>query len=190
MGEMASQITSLTIVYSTVYSGADKRKHQSSTSLTFVRGIHRSPVNSPYKKASNAENVSIWWCHHAPAFTACQAGWGINTFNLICQSQPLTESQDHVYGKKRVQWYIANQNTDIKEWLSLWQKEWLGGSKDACPSRIWSFCFSILDPVIGNWYKGTQQNKTYKRMVGLWYIERLGLKLHVLCESKVSVLRY
>ena len=49
MGTMASQITSLTIVYSTVYSGTDQRKHQSSASLAFVRGIHRWPVNSPHK---------------------------------------------------------------------------------------------------------------------------------------------
>ena len=49
MGVMASQITSLTIVYSTVYLGADQRKHQSSASLAFVRGIHRGPVNSPHK---------------------------------------------------------------------------------------------------------------------------------------------
>ena len=46
---MASLITSLTIVYSTVYSGADQRKHQSSASLAFVRGIHRGPVKSPHK---------------------------------------------------------------------------------------------------------------------------------------------
>ena len=46
MGAMASQITILTIVYSTVNSGADQRKkHQSSTSLAFVRVIHRWPVN-------------------------------------------------------------------------------------------------------------------------------------------------
>ena len=43
MGTMASQITSLTIVYSTVYSGADQRNHQSSASLAFVQ------VNSPHK---------------------------------------------------------------------------------------------------------------------------------------------
>ena len=49
MGVMASQITSLTIVYSTVYSGVDQRKHQSSASLAFVRGIHRGPVNSQHK---------------------------------------------------------------------------------------------------------------------------------------------
>ena len=49
MSSIASQITSLTIVYSAVYSGADQRKHQSSASLAFVRGIHRGPVNSPHK---------------------------------------------------------------------------------------------------------------------------------------------
>ena len=49
MGVIASQITSLTIVYSAVYSGADQRKHQSSASLAFVRGIHRWPGNSPHK---------------------------------------------------------------------------------------------------------------------------------------------
>ena len=49
MGKIASQITSFTIVYSSVYSDADQRKHQSFTSLAFVRGIHRGPVNSPHK---------------------------------------------------------------------------------------------------------------------------------------------
>ena len=46
---MESQITSLTVVYSIVSSGANQRKHQSSASLAFVRGIHRWPVNSPHK---------------------------------------------------------------------------------------------------------------------------------------------
>ena len=46
---MASQITSHMIVYSTVYSGTGQRKHRSSASLAFVRGIHRWPVNSPHK---------------------------------------------------------------------------------------------------------------------------------------------
>ena len=49
MGAIASPITSLTIVYSIVYSDADQRKHQSSASLAFVWGIHRGPVNSPQK---------------------------------------------------------------------------------------------------------------------------------------------
>ena len=46
---MASQITSLTIVYSTVCSDADQRKHQSSASLASVRGIHQWSVNSPHR---------------------------------------------------------------------------------------------------------------------------------------------
>ena len=49
MDTIASQITSLTSVYSAVYSDPDQRKHQSSASLAFVRGIHRGPVNSPHK---------------------------------------------------------------------------------------------------------------------------------------------
>ena len=50
LSAMASQITSLTIVYSNVYSGADQRKHQSSASLASVRGIHRWPANSTHKE--------------------------------------------------------------------------------------------------------------------------------------------
>ena len=49
MSAMASQITSLIIVYSSVYSGIDQRKHQSSASPVFLMGIHRWLVNSPHK---------------------------------------------------------------------------------------------------------------------------------------------
>ena len=50
MTAMASQITSVSSVCSTVGSGVDQNKHQSSSSLAFVRGIHRWPVNSPRKR--------------------------------------------------------------------------------------------------------------------------------------------
>ena len=46
---IAPQLTGVSMVYSIVCSGADQRKYQSSASLTFVRGIHRWPVNSPHK---------------------------------------------------------------------------------------------------------------------------------------------
>ena len=49
MSTVASQITSLMIVYTTFYSGADQRKHQISASLAFVRGIHRWLVNSSHE---------------------------------------------------------------------------------------------------------------------------------------------
>ena len=66
MGGLGSRNTSLTIVYSTVYSGANQRKYQSSTSLAFVRGIHRGPVNSPHKwpvtrKMSPFDDVIMDW---------------------------------------------------------------------------------------------------------------------------------
>ena len=46
---MGSQITDVSIIYSTVGSGADQRKSQSSASLAFMRGIRRWPVNSQHK---------------------------------------------------------------------------------------------------------------------------------------------
>ena len=65
MGAIASQITSLTIVDSTVYSDADQRKHQSSASLAF---------EFPAQMASNAENISIWWRHHALEWEILRSG--------------------------------------------------------------------------------------------------------------------
>ena len=50
IGAMVSQITGVSIVYSTVCSGADQRKHQSSASLAFMREIRRWPLNSPHKR--------------------------------------------------------------------------------------------------------------------------------------------
>ena len=67
MGAMASQITGVSIVYSTVCSGVDQRNYQGYTSLAFVKG--NSPVTGefPSQRASNTENVSIWWRHHEKA---------------------------------------------------------------------------------------------------------------------------
>ena len=58
MSAMASQITSFTIVYATIYSGTEQRKHQSSASLAFVRGIspHRGPVTRKF--------FSNWWRYY------------------------------------------------------------------------------------------------------------------------------
>ena len=64
MDAMTSQITRLTIAYSTVYSGKDQIKHQSFASQAFVREIHRFTGESPAQMTSNVENVSIWWRHH------------------------------------------------------------------------------------------------------------------------------
>ena len=70
MGTIVSQITSPTIVYSAVYSGADQGKHQSSESC----GEFTRTGEFPAQMASNAENVSIWWRHHEFNLTGCSGG--------------------------------------------------------------------------------------------------------------------
>ena len=65
MRTMASQITSLTTVYSTVYSFTDQRKHQRSASLAFVWVTSEFPP----QMASNAENALIWWRHHGSCWS-------------------------------------------------------------------------------------------------------------------------
>ena len=90
MSTMAYQITGVSIVYSAVCSGANHRKHKSSTALalwgeynqnlTLIFGPHsiaksiiweltasNSPVTDefPAERASNEENIPIWWPHHA-----------------------------------------------------------------------------------------------------------------------------
>ena len=64
MGAIASQITGLTIVYSTVYSDADQRKYQSSASQAFVQGINRGPVNSKWPVTHKCLHLmtSSRWC--------------------------------------------------------------------------------------------------------------------------------
>ena len=59
MGAVASQITSLTIVNSTVYSGEDKKTHQNSTSLAFVRGIRQQFTYHVYQNEYFIELRSV-----------------------------------------------------------------------------------------------------------------------------------
>ena len=84
MGVIAPQITSLTIVYSTVYSDADQRKYQSSASLAFVRGIHRGPVNSPHKwpvtrKMFSFDDVIMYWADFNPTAWLMRGWWELIT---------------------------------------------------------------------------------------------------------------
>ena len=56
------QITCVSIVYSTVCSGADQRKYQSFTSLSFTRGIHRWPMNSPHQQRGKCLDLMTASC--------------------------------------------------------------------------------------------------------------------------------
>ena len=82
MRTIASQINRLAIVYSTIYSGADQRKYQSSASPAFVRGLHRWPLNSLQsdeffaQRANHAENVIIiihWYFYYSDVIMGTMA---------------------------------------------------------------------------------------------------------------------
>ena len=87
MSAMASQITSLTIVYSTVYSGAYQRKHQSSASLAFAGN---SPVTNNSQRCDFILN--IFWR------TDIYGGGGGGGCSLL-EYLPKNEDQSHITGK-------------------------------------------------------------------------------------------
>ena len=64
MGAMASQITSLTIVYSTVLFRPRSKKISKLRITGLCEGNSPMTGEFPAQRASNAENVSIWWRHH------------------------------------------------------------------------------------------------------------------------------
>ena len=85
MGGMASQITSLTIVYSTVYSRCRSKK----TSKPRVTGLcaGNSPVTGEFlaQRASNVENVSTWWRHHGNERHKQVQSWLVTLLTVIVQ---------------------------------------------------------------------------------------------------------
>ena len=100
---MATQITSLTVVYSTVYSDADQRKHQSSASLAFVWEF-TGTGEFPAQRASYAENVSIWWRHHVRGlgFTVVLLLFDVNIFSTILIWTNVTERKRIVNMSKAI----------------------------------------------------------------------------------------
>ena len=98
MGAIASQITGLTIVYSTDYSDAEQRKHQSSTSLAFVWGIHtgsRKLIASHtggHKHNHNKINATIAWCMELRHFLFLWISTLLIRDNISC---PLNDGDDN-----------------------------------------------------------------------------------------------
>ena len=101
MSSMASQITCVSIVYWPVCSEADRRKHQSSALLAFVRGIHRWPVNSPHKwpvtqKMFSFDDVAMKSLTSSPPYLA-ETYW-IQTQNTIDQTRSnIFTCPPHIY---------------------------------------------------------------------------------------------
>ena len=97
MGAMASQITSLTIVYSTVYSGADQRKNQISASPAFVWEIHQGTVNSPHKwpvtrKMFPFDDVIMWGLGLSGALRTTYALLLVQAVCSSCKRKPVIRS--------------------------------------------------------------------------------------------------
>ena len=107
---MASQITSLAIVYSIVYSVADQRKHQSSATLPLWGEFTGDRWIPTQKDNNNVENVSISWRHHVFMFH----WWRYKKF-----PEKSTYSTFH--------WPLATQcflQVSLPELGSLWDAEW------------------------------------------------------------------
>ena len=124
---MASRITCLTIVYSTLYLDADQRKHQSSASLAFVRGIHWGPVNSLHKwpvrrKMFPFDDVIMkqtWLCilrhfHWVRPTTDNDILVLVYCFNTLKAIQNYCHFTDNIF-----QWIFLNENMWILIKISL-----------------------------------------------------------------------
>ena len=172
MSVMAFQITSLTIVCATVYSGVDQRKHQSSASLAFVRGIHRWPVNSPHKvrKMFPFDDVIMAACirkifEHDHMFYMLMA-WALHAeeFRIIylnCSFQNWTSHIGHL-------WSTISPKT-------FHQKSQSTGLLEGCSYDTWYHMLdkfpAILPPLCGNscwsgtpWMAGHWAGKPLKYM--------------------------
>ena len=127
MGAIASQITSLPIVYSTVYSDADQKKHQNSASLAFVWGIHRdrwiprtkgqlrgkcfhlmtsSCLGNTSSRKCHLDhkhqyiNSSLYFCCDVKCWYWPQILWGVTMgSNILDASQPLVSPKIHILGR-------------------------------------------------------------------------------------------
>ena len=121
MSAMVSQINSLTIVYSTVYSRRRSKKYQSSASLAFVRGIRRWPVNSTHKgpvtrkmfpfddvimRLANktATTKNIWALHCPPFLRESDGHWWIPRIEVTAMQRvcPFVDVIIHTYS-----WYLS-----------------------------------------------------------------------------------
>ena len=124
MGTIASQITSLTIVYSTVYSSADQRKRQSSASLAFVRGIHRWPVNSPHKWPVTRKMFPFYEVIiKVSASTERWANYVIWTFDITYDGRADRHGTKGVWEDR-----IWDPLYDLQLWPRPWTWAWIWGS--------------------------------------------------------------
>ena len=138
MTAIASQITSLTIVYSIVYSDEDQRKHQSSASLAFVRGIHRGPVNSLHKwpvtrKIFPFDDIIMYkesvWCNDLMTrrgWVLKLGKWPYHTYVLLrCVSAEINRSKYFINRIIPQIWQYFIQWKNIRLYRAcMWEELW------------------------------------------------------------------
>ena len=132
MSLIASQITSLTIVYTTVYSDVHQRKHQSSASLAFVRGIHRGPVNSPHKgpvtrKIFPFDDVIMISTNMNNRPLTLQRGFSVNKImahKVILRLVAVNTSAIRNKNKQKQQYIVPMRNAEIRvlRWGNVYRK--------------------------------------------------------------------
>ena len=173
MGMMALQIISLTIVYSTVYSGADQRKNQSSASLAFVLGIHWWLVNSPHKGPVTRKMFpfgdvimkppSGWW------------GWNLDKYlqqlqmAWTCMSITNKQQTYPCYNIPSSLWYKTHLSSQLNCWSFIYS--W----SIAC-RRCSNYIF-ILDLTPGFNEMGKDNCKTRWESFKFWDLVRLILEI-------------
>ena len=125
MSTMAPQITGVLSVCSAVCSGAYQRKHQSSVSLAFVRGIHRWPAASPYKRSVTSKLLmTSSWC---VAYMLCVNTRGVQTlFRISTISIELCISFSRIYTCRQ---QIIFEN-HLMPWIQ--KRELLLWNRDTC----------------------------------------------------------
>ena len=110
MTTIGSQITSLTVVYTTVYSDVDQSKHQSSAHWPLC-GEFTGTGEFPAQMASYAENVSIWWRHHV----LCH--WVDIIHNRLPSYKP---NNYNYYDKTSVRFALTNDTPYLALTCELW----------------------------------------------------------------------
>ena len=141
MGLIASQIISLTVVFSTFYSDADQRKHQNSASLAFVRAIRRGPVNSPHrwpvtrKMFPFDDAIMVWVGLHTSSFTQIIQGYFSTNGTIISSHQYQLTHCDFVTPYRDID---LGQHRLMK-WLAAWWHKAITWINVGISKALWHF---------------------------------------------------
>ena len=119
---MTSPVMSISVVCSTVCSGADQTKYQSSASLAFVGGTGEFPA----QRVSNMQNVSIWWRHHDTSHCYCfgtESGIHINSYppDKMAAISQTTYSNACSQMKNFVFWFEFHWTLFLRAQLTIFQ---------------------------------------------------------------------